>query len=126
MGSGKKVGAAVLLIAVIGACVWWVVRSMAPEAAPKPVLGWKCSKCGESFDADLVEDAEAAYSETDSFPKLACPKCQGEAYRLVSYRCTKCKAEFELTLGPDPATGKPPTFACPKCRDKRIAPLDAK
>ena len=126
MSSASKIGLVAVLIAAIGLSVWWVARSVKPEKAPMPTLGWKCSQCGERFQADLEQDAEAAFSETDAFPKLACPKCKADAYRVVAYRCTKCKHDFELTLAPDPKTGQPPRFVCPKCGDRRISPVDSK
>ncbi len=126
MSSPAKIALVVVLVAVIGVCVWAVVRSVMPGPAPKPTLGWQCSKCGERFQAGLEQDAEAVYSETEAFPKIPCPKCEGDAFRIHAYRCEKCGNEFDLLLAPDPETGKPPRFACPKCGDPRIVPRDVK
>ena len=125
MGSASKIGLAVVLIAAIGLCVWGVVRSVGQEEAPKPVLGWKCSKCGEQFEAEREGDLSSAFSESDAFPQRTCPKCQGVAYRLAPYRCTKCDHEFALWLAPDPKTGRGPTYKCPKCGNRQIAPATA-
>jgi len=120
MSSPQKIGVAVVLVAVIGACAWWVVSRAVPEKAPKPMLGWKCSTCDHRFQAEPPDVAETARAETASFPKVPCPKCKADAYRIVPYRCTKCSHEFDLTLAPDPTTGAPPSFTCPKCGNARI------
>jgi len=125
MSSSAKAGLAALLIAAIALCGWWIVSAMRQGTAPKPTLGWQCSKCGHRFNADLEADADAVFSETEAYPKLPCPTCGGDAFRLVPYECTQCGHTFELTLAPDPKTGAPPTFACPKCKDRRIKPADS-
>ena len=121
---GKILGA-IGLVVVIGASLWWITRSVAPDGPPKAVLGWKCSKCDEEFEASRDDDPKASFSESDAFPKAACPKCQGVAHRLVPYRCSKCSHDFGLLLAPDPKTGKPPRYACPECGDARVAPVKA-
>lgn len=125
MSRSARAGLGLVAIAVIGACAWWLARSLLPQAAPKPVLGWQCTQCGHRFAAETPQDAEAVYSETEAFPKIQCPKCQGDAYRLQAYRCEACGGEFDLLLAPDPETGQPPRFACPRCGDPRIAPRTA-
>lgn len=126
MSRRARIGLAVASIAVIGVCGWWVIgRRVVPEAVPKPVLGWQCSECGHRFEAETPQEAEAVYSETEAFPKIPCPQCQGDAFRLQAYRCEACGHAFELLLAPDPETGRPPRFACPECGDRRIAPRTA-
>lgn len=125
MSGTAKAGVAVALIALIGVSATMLIRSFGSDTPKKIDLGWKCTKCGEAFEGKLADDPSASLAETDAFPKLPCPKCKGVAYRLVRYRCTACKHEFDLLLGPDPETGKPPAFLCPKCTDPRVAPVKA-
>lgn len=120
-----KVGVTVGLIAVIGVSAAFLIQSFRSEGPKKIDLGWKCSQCGEAFEGKLADDPLVARSERDVFPTRECPKCKGVAYRLAHYRCTACKHEFDLVLGPDAKTGKPPVFRCPKCNDPRVAPIRA-
>lgn len=122
MSKAVTVGIGVVLVVVVGYCLWSVVGTVTPDTAPKPMLGWKCSKCSEQFQAELALSPDEAFSETDTLPKITCPKCGAPAYRLLRMRCSACKHEFEQWMAPDPATGKPPDLACPKCGDPRALP----
>jgi len=117
------IGVVSVVLAVV--CLWAVVRTVTPGPAPKPHLTWQCSKCGERFESDLGAAAKAVFSESPTPPQHPCPKCQGAAYPVRKFRCTKCGHEFEQFLGPDPQTGKFPPLRCPKCRDPRVAPIQA-
>ena len=116
-----SIAVAVIVLGVVAARS--LVLRMTPERPPKPVLRWKCTACGDAFQAELAGSDAEVRSDLPAVPKAKCPQCSGEARRLIHYRCSDCSQEFDHLLVPA-ADGKEPSVACPHCQSSLATPAE--
>lgn len=131
----KKVALAVVSLAAIGLCVWFMLPKGGGVPPEHLLQTHVCEACDHPYTAAAGADA------------AQCPKCQKRAgVRVHRYTCGGCGETFEAfrerELG---EPGQPPRLeykrpggkwiasseslgdiVCPKCRSAKVTPAEAK
>lgn len=113
---GKTALAAVLIVVCV-ASVWRLLTRPGPggRKPASPELTWKCSQCGEVFEARMGSGPSGGSAPL-------CPKCRAAARRLIHFHCTQCGHEFDHLIAPSAEGAMAEPLTCPKCKDKRVLP----